>query len=107
MDYTSLVHQAEQGEPPPVALVHGADTHLLDDVLAAVTRGLFREPSEAVFDREVVDGREVGVDSLVQAALTLPVLTPRRLVAVRHAQALKPSGAPAIAQYAAAPNPNT
>lgn len=92
---------------PPLALVHGADVQLLDDLLAAVGRALFPDPSHTAFDREILDGREVSVDTLVSAALTLPFGSAARLVAVRHCQALAAKGGDALGQYAAAPNPTT
>lgn len=88
-----------------MVLVHGGDGQLLDDALAAVDRALFPTPADAAFDREIVDGREVGVETLVNAAQTLPIQAPARLVAVRHAQDLSEKGAPALTAYAADPNP--
>jgi DNA polymerase III delta subunit len=88
-----------------VALLHGGDGQLLDDALAAVSRGLFRDPSAAVFDREVLDGREVTVATIVQSAMTLPVAALVRLVAVRHGQALSAKGSEILMEYCATPNP--
>lgn len=105
MDPTAFLRSVERGQIPPVALVHGADVQLLDDLLAAVSRALFPDPSQAVFDREILDGREVSVDSLVSAALTLPFGAAARLVIVRHCQALAAKGGEALGRYVASPNP--
>lgn len=86
-------------------LVHGPDAQLLDDALAAVTRALFVEPGAAAFDREVFDGREADPEGLINAALTLPLAAPRRLVAVRRAQAIAPRAAEALGRYIGAPSP--
>jgi DNA polymerase III delta subunit len=107
VDPTAFLRNVERGQVPPVALVHGADAQLLDDLLAAVTRALFPEPARAAFDREVLDAREVSVESLVGAALTLPLGAAARLVVVRHCQALVSKGGEALGQYAAQPNPTT
>lgn len=88
-----------------MALLHGGDVQLLDDALAAVSHGLFRDPSAAVFDREVLDGREVTVTTIVQSAMTLPVMAPLRLVAIRHGQALSAKGSDLLTAYCATPNP--
>lgn len=88
-----------------MALLHGGDGQLLDDALAAVSHGLFRDPGATVFDREVLDGREVGVAAIVQSAMTLPVAAPLRLVAVRRCQALPAKGSDLLAEYCASPNP--
>ena len=107
MDPTAFLRSLERGQAPPVALVHGTDVQLLDDLLAAVTRALFPDPAHAAFDREVVDGREVTADSVVSAALTLPFGAATRLVAVRHCQALASRGAEALGPYVAQPSPTT
>lgn len=107
MDPTAFLRSVASGRIPPVTLVHGADGQLLDDLLGAVTRALFAEPGHAALDREVLDAREVSVESLVTAALTLPFSAAARLVAVRHCQALAAKGGEALARYLAAPNPTT
>jgi DNA polymerase III subunit delta len=107
MDYATFMRQAERGEPPPIALLHGGDGQLLDDALGATTRGLFPDPALAAWGREIFDAREGGGDEIVRSAMTLPLGGGRRLVAVRHVQALAPKGADALAGYAASPNPAT
>jgi DNA polymerase III subunit delta len=107
MDYAALLQAAGRGQPPPIALLHGPDPQLLDDALAAATRGLFRETDEAALGREVFEGSEVAVDDIVRAASTLPFMTAMRLVAVRRCQALPAKGADALAAYARDPNPST
>jgi DNA polymerase III subunit delta len=107
MDYAAFVQAAGRGQPPPVALLHGPDPQLLDDALAAATRGLFREPGEAALGREIFEGGEVTVDEVVRAASTLPFMSVMRLVAVRRCQALPAKSADALAAYARDPNPAT
>jgi len=107
MDYQAFVRQVERGEAPPIALLHGGDGQLLDDALDAATRGLFPDRALAAWGREVFDGRERGVDEIVRSAMTLPLGSGRRLVAVRRAQALAAKGADALTVYAASPNPAT
>src|SRR5262249_12805969 len=75
------------------------------DALAVVSRAFFSDPSSAAFDREVFDGREVGGETVTNAALTLPVLASIRLVAVRHAHALPARDADAFRRWVATPNP--
>jgi DNA polymerase-3 subunit delta len=107
MDYAALLQAAARGQPPPIALVHGPDPQLLDDVLAAATRGLFRDAGEAAMGREVLEGTEVGADEIVRVASTLPFMTAMRLVAVRRSQALAAKGAETLAAYARDPNPSS
>ena len=107
LDPTAFLRSVERGQIPPVALVHGADVQLLDDLLAAVSRSLFPDPAHAAFDREILDGREVSVDALVSAALTLPFGAAARLVVVRHCQALAAKGGEALGPYVTNPSPTT
>ena len=107
MDYAGYLQAAGRGQPPPVALLHGPDPQLLDDALAAATRGLFRDPGEAALGREVFEGAETPADDVVRAASTLPFMTAMRLVVVRRCQALAAKGAEALAAYARNPNPST
>jgi DNA polymerase III subunit delta len=107
MDYAALLQAAGRGQPPPVALLHGPDPQLLDDALAAATRGLFRTPDEAALGREIFEGGEVTVEDVVRAASTLPFMSAMRLVAVRRCQALPAKGADALAAYTRDPNPST
>jgi DNA polymerase III delta subunit len=107
LDPTVFLRSVERGHVPSFALVHGADVQLMDDLLAAVTRALFPDPAHAAFDREILDGREASVDSLLSAALTLPFGAAARLVVVRHCQALAAKDGVALGQYVAAPNPTT
>lgn len=105
MDYATFLTTAERRALPATVLVHGPDGLLLDDALGVVSRTLFSEPSAAAFDREVFDGREVTAEAVTNAALTVPVLAPARLVVVRHAQALPARDADPLRRWVANPNP--
>jgi DNA polymerase III delta subunit len=107
MDYAAFLQAAGRGQPPPIALLHGPDPQLLDDALAAATRGLFRDPGEAALGREVFEGAEATVDDIVRAAGTLPFMTTMRLVVVRRCQALPAKSADTLAAYARDPNPSS
>jgi DNA polymerase-3 subunit delta len=107
VDYPAFLQAAERGQPPPLALLHGADDQLLDDALAMVLRGLFADASELALGREVIEGDAASVETVVRSALTLPFMTRRRLVVVRRAQALPAKGADALVAYARDPNPAT
>ena len=107
MDYPGFLRLAERAELPPVLLLHGADTQLLDDALELATRRLFPEPAAATLGREVLDGTETSGEAVVNAACTLPFMTGQRLVVVRRAQALGARHAEALATYAKNPNPTT
>ncbi len=107
MDPTAFLREVERGQVRALALVHGADAQLMDDLLAAVSRALFPDPASSAFDREILDGREASVESVLSAALTLPFSAAARLVAVRHCQTLPAKGGEGLSEYAKSPNPTT
>ena len=107
MDYAAFMRAASGGRPPAVALIHGADAQLLDDALAAATRGLFPDAGQSALGREILEGAEVSGEALVRAASTLPFMTAMRLVVVRRAQALAARAADALTAYGRDPNPST
>jgi DNA polymerase-3 subunit delta len=107
VDYRALLQAADRGEPPPLALLHGGDAQLVDDALARVTAGLFADPTELALGREVLEGDETTAEAVVRSAMTLPLMTRRRLVVVRRCQALPARGADTLGAYARDPNPGT
>lgn len=107
MEYAAFLRAAERGALPPVALLHGADPQLLDDAVAGATRARLATASEAALGREVFDARETDVDTVVRSALTLPLLSARRLVVVRRCQAWPAKARDALAAYAADPSPTS
>jgi DNA polymerase-3 subunit delta len=107
MDYAAFVQLAAGGRPPALTLLHGADAQLLDDALAAATRGLFPDATQVALGREVLEGGETTGEAVVRTAGTLPFMTAMRLVVVRRAQALPPKSADALAAYGRDPNPST
>lgn len=106
MDYPALLKAAERAQMPPIVLVHGPDPQLLDDALAAATRGLLPDPSAAAFDREVFDASSAEPEAIVNAAMTLPVMGVMRLVAVRRCEDLPSKAADLFTRYVARPNPS-
>ncbi|MBI2524809.1 MAG: DNA polymerase III subunit delta [Candidatus Rokubacteria bacterium] len=107
MDYAGFMRAAGSGRTPPVVLLHGPEPLLLEDAVAAVTRALFPDPSLAALSREVLEVREAGVHEILRSALTLPCLTPSRLVVARGADGLPAKQAEPLAAYCKAPNPST
>lgn len=107
MDYAALLREVERRQIPSVVLVHGPESLLQDDALTLISRALCPDGSSAALDREILDGREVSAEAVARSALTLPFLAPRRLVVVRHAEALAARGNEALLGYLAAPSPAT
>lgn len=104
MDFATFARAAERGQLPPVLIVHG-DAQIVSDALALVTSSLFPDPGLVSLGREVLDGDEATATDVVRSAMTLPLMTAIRLVAVRRAQELDPE--PMFAEYVRDPNPAT
>ena len=107
ISYDAFLKLVERGPIPPVLLLHGPEPLLLEDALANVTRALFADPGAAALSREVLEAREAGADGIARAALTLPFLSERRLVAARGVEALGTRQAEPLVAYLGAPNPST
>src|SRR5262245_8276204 len=107
VDYAGYLKAADAGVPPEVALLHGPETMLLDDAVARVTRGLFPEGGDLTLAREILDSREAGAESIVQAALLLPWSGPRRLVVAKGVEELGARAAETLSAYCQKPNPST
>ncbi len=107
MDYASFLKAADQGQVPPVALLHGPEPLMLEDAVARVTRGLFPDTSDLSLLREVVDAKDAGAETIVQSALMLPWIAARRLVVVKGADALGAKQGEPLAAYLRSPNPST
>lgn len=105
MDYAGFLSEVERGSVPLIALLHGDEPWLLDDALATVSRVLFSDPSLLALNREVFDGRETTAETVVRSALTLPSLSPARLVVLKGAQALSAKSAEPLVEYCRDPSP--
>jgi DNA polymerase III delta subunit len=104
VDLAAFTRAATAGQLPPVVVIHG-DAQLADDALATATAALFADASLVSLGREVLDADTATVADVVRSAMTLPLMTAVRLVAVRRAHAFKP--APELAAYVEDPNPTS
>jgi len=105
MDYAAFLQAAGRGQPRDRPL-HGPDPQLLDDALAAATRGCFAMRARPRSARGL-RGRGAAVDDVMRSASTLPFMTTMRLVVVRRCQALPRKGADTSARLRARPNPSS
>jgi DNA polymerase III subunit delta len=106
VDYAGLLRDAHRRAVPPVALLHGPEPLLLDDAVRAVSAAIFADASGGAFDREVLDGRETTAETVARSAMTLPFLASRRLIVVKHAEALSARNNDTLRAYLAAPSPS-
>ena len=90
-----------------VVLLHGPEPLLLDDAVGALSAAIFPDAAGGAFDREVMDGRETTPEAVARSAMTLPFLAARRLVVVKHAEALDARHNETLLGYLAGPSPST
>jgi len=107
VNHAAFLRDVARGEVPALALLHGTDLQSLDDAVRAATGALFPDPHHVLLGREIIDAREADVETIIRAAMTLPLATGKRLVIVRHCQALAARGAEPLATYVADPNPSS
>jgi DNA polymerase III delta subunit len=96
-----------RGERVPVALLHGPDLFLLEDMVGQVTRSLLPAAADLRLSRDVLDARRDGAASIVRAATTAPLVGAERLVVARGCDGLGAEAGEALAQYVKRPARST
>lgn len=113
--------EAREGALRPVYLVVGEERYLVDEVVGALREAAL-SGGVAGFNEDKFTAGEASIESVVGAATTAPMMSPRRLVLVRALERWEPKkdapkeGAKSakdvapldrLAEYAAAPVPST
>jgi DNA polymerase-3 subunit delta len=96
----------EKGNLPPVVAFGGAERIFVDDALVAV-RARVLSGGLADFNHDRTSARERRGGEVVALCNTLPVMSPRRLVEVRDADAFVDDDVEALAAYFERPCPET
>lgn len=82
-----------------VYLLLGEDVHLKDRQISDIKSKLF--PSKAVhFDFESLDAPHLSAFNLKKSLLALPILSPQRLILIRHGHQLKNEAAEVLLSFA-------
>lgn len=106
MTPAELARAIEQHRFPPLLLLYGEDTFSLERSLLRLLRAAL--PDEARdFNFAQLQGREVRATAVVDAAWTLPVFAPRRLVLLKDVQQIPAAELDALLPYLADPSPDT
>ncbi len=95
---------AERGRIDPVYCLAGSERYLVDRCLAAIRKAVL-EPRTAGFNHDVFDLRETGINAVLTAARTMPMMAARRLVVAKGIDAVKAGDLDPLGPYAADPNP--
>ncbi len=106
MEFAAFSTQIDRGPIGPVYLLAGAEDFLIDAGVAQLRQRFFPQgPDDFNFD--LFDGQGLDADRVLTAAATLPLLAPRRLVIVRRIDAMDAAALARLADYLAAPVPET
>ena len=88
-----------------IYLFLGSDLSAKDARITEIKNKFFKDSQEAIaFDFDNLDAKELGVDMLKQAFLTLPVIAPHRLIVVRQIHKLKTSDVQVLLDYCKNPS---
>lgn len=94
------------GELKNVYFLYG-DEELLAEAALERLKGRIAEEVDTDFNMEVLDAAEVGAERIIDAAETIPLLSPRRLVLVKDVDCMSRSDLARLASYLESPNPAT
>ncbi len=96
------------GEFRPVYVIDGVDQLRIGQVVNSLRKKAL-DPASAAFNEHLLDGDQVGWDSVLQQAQGFPMLGGRQVVLVRHADHIKADrdGETALRNYLASPVEST
>jgi DNA polymerase-3 subunit delta len=94
------------GDFAPVYLLAGTDPLLYQRVVGALSRVVVTAATRA-FNHDVFEGKGTSAVAIVNAARTLPMMAPRRLIVVRDVEGLGAEGLGVLAGYLEKPSPET
>ena len=106
LEYDVLKREIEAGALAPVYFLFGEETYLIDALVRTIIeKGT--EPATKDFNCDVLQGEEVDGETVVGLASSFPMMADGRVVVVKSAQKLSPSGKRRIADYVRAPLAST
>ncbi|HEY3235697.1 MAG TPA: DNA polymerase III subunit delta [Polyangiaceae bacterium] len=108
------LREARERKLRPVYLIVGEDRYRQTMVVRALREAAL-EGGNAALNEEQLDAADVGVEAVLSAARTVPMLGPRRLIVVRSLERWEPRATAKnasealdrLAEYAKAPSPTT
>ena len=91
MEYKSdvqCIKDAKKGTVYPIYILHGTEPYFIDTVTSFLESSLLEE-SEQAFNQSILYGRDVSVKQILDHARQFPMMSQRRVVIVKEAQAMK------------------
>jgi DNA polymerase-3 subunit delta len=106
MSPEELFRKLRAKQVPELILLHGQEAYLIQRAVSAVRRATLENDKDD-FNDSLFFGKEATADQIINAALTLPVFAPRRLVTLKDAQLLPAAELEALLPYLKNPSPET
>jgi DNA polymerase-3 subunit delta len=108
-DAASFRKEISAGKTAPVYLLHGEEAFLKQEALALLRRAVLGEAGAepSPWSLTVLEGGSARLAEILDAARTLPMLAPRRMVLVKEAEKLRESDADSLKEYLGNPSPTT
>ena len=106
MTADELLQKLRSNQIPELIFLYGQEPYLLQRAAKAVRRAVLTADSDD-FNDNLFYGKEVTAAQITEAALTLPVFAPRRLVTVKDAQQIPAAELDGLLAYLKDPAPET
>jgi DNA polymerase-3 subunit delta len=106
MTADEFYRQLRQGQVPEVVVLCGSESYLVEQACAAVRAAIFGD-SRDDFNDNLFEGKSASAETVIEAAVTLPVFAERRLVTVKDVQQWPADELELLLQYVKHPLPET
>ena len=101
-----LYQTLKSGKIPTLVCLSGQEPYLLQRAVQFIRKSVLVDDRDSFNDNQFF-GKEVTADQVLEAAMTLPVFAPKRLVTVKDAQLLSSTEMDALLPYLQDPAPET
>jgi len=106
MSFADLQRDLKGGGIPPLYLLYGEEGYFLEKSVQLLLDSLC-PPEHRDFNLEVISGRELVADRVLDVANTLPLFAPRRLVLIKDTQNIPAAQLDRLLPYVEQPAPET
>ncbi|MFQ6032567.1 MAG: DNA polymerase III subunit delta [Candidatus Zixiibacteriota bacterium] len=106
MKYQEFIKSILSGKIAPVYFFYGDETYLIEEGVAKIENKYMSRGSTS-FDRDVFYSEESDASQIVDIALSVPMMAPKRVVIVKNFQRIPQTGKELILRYCRHPSPQT
>jgi len=109
-DGHSIIKEIKSGKISPIYLLHGAEGYHIDLVSDYIENHLLND-SEKAFNQQIVYGKDMHIDQVVDYARQFPMMAERRVLIVKEAQTMDMKTSDGMSAkftaYVSSPSPTT